>query len=147
MELFDGSDQYGDQLELLKQRLGKPLPIRHYLLEHLEHFRRDKVLLDEVSLELIERHYDELHLVGSQKRIADELIQESKFKLASYWIRYDKLKHAYDMARTEELEQKQKNRALESEKVLRELLVVVAFLGLCAMIGIEIFRGLHSLRP
>jgi hypothetical protein len=133
MDLFDGSDQYADQLALLKQRLGKPLPIRQYLLQHLEHYKKDKVLLDEVSLDLIERHYDELHLFGTQKRIADELIQESRFKLDSYWIRYHKLNQAYKKSRTEGLEAKQGIRSLHSAKVLREFLLVIVVLGLLAI--------------
>jgi hypothetical protein len=146
LDLFDGLPQYGDQLQLLKQRLGTPIPIRQFLLQSLEHYKRDGVLLDEVSLALVERHYDALHLMGSQRRIADELIQESKFKLEAYWIRYNKLNKAYKQARDEGLEVKQVVRDLHRAKVLRELLTGVAILGVVAMIGIEIFRAYLSFR-
>jgi len=145
LELYDGSDQYKDQLELLKQRLGTPIPIRQYLLQMLEHYERDKVLLDERSLDLIERHYDDLHLVGKQKRIADELIQESKFKLESYWIRYDKLNHAYKIARTEELELKQTVRALHSAIVLRQSLLVLLVIALFVVLAIALYSDYRSL--
>ena len=147
MELYDGSDQYADQLELLKQRLGKPVPIRQHLLQSLEHYKRDKVLLDEVSLDLIEKYYDELHLVGSQKRIADELIQESKFKLESYWVRYNKLKQAYDTARTEELQQKQINSSLKSEISLRNALLVVIVIAFVVWLAIAMYFDYRSLLP
>ena len=97
LELYDGLPTYVDQLQLLKQQLGTPLPIRQYLIQALEHYRRDGVLLDEVSLDLIERHYGDLNLFGSQKRLADELIQESRFKIESYWIRYGKLHKDYEI--------------------------------------------------
>lgn len=145
LELYDGSDEYKDQLELLKQRLGTPVPIRQYLLQMLEHYERDKVLLDERSLDLIERHYDELHLVGKQKRIADELIQESQFKLASYWIRYDKLKYAYDMARTEGLERQQKIRSLQNDIALRHALLVLLVIVLFVMLAIKLYSDYRSL--
>jgi hypothetical protein len=130
MELFDGSDGYTDQLELLKQRLGHPIPIRQHLLQVLDHYKHDKVLLDEVSLDLIERHYDDLHLTGSQKRLADELIRESRFKLDSYWVRYDKLNSAYKASRTDNLSLKQVVRALHSAAALYKFLWVITVIAL-----------------
>ena len=124
-ELYEGSADYADQLELVKRRLGHPLPIRQHLLEMLRHYQESKVLLDEGSLDLIERHYGELHLSAAQKRIADELIRESKLKLESYWIRYDKLNKAYKTARTEGLELKQVVRSLHADKMLRQFLLVL----------------------
>jgi TIR domain len=44
MELYDGLPEYADQLQLLKQRLGTPIPIRQFLLQNLEHYKRDGVL-------------------------------------------------------------------------------------------------------
>jgi len=130
LDLFDGLPEYADQLQLLKQQLGTPVPIRQFLLQNLEHYKRDGVLLDEVSLDLIERHYDDLHLVGSQKRIADELIRESRLKIESYWIRYDKLNKSYKQSRTENLELKQVVRSLDAAVRLREFLVVLFVIAL-----------------
>ena len=134
MDLFDELPEYADQLQLLKQRLGTPIPIRQFLLQNLEHYKRDGVLLDEVSLDLIERHYDDLHLVGSQKRTADELIRESRFKIESYWIRYDKLNKAYKQSRTENLELKQAVRNLDTAARLREFLAVLFAIALIVVI-------------
>jgi hypothetical protein len=136
MELFDGMPEYADQLQLLKRRLGTPIPILQFLLQNLEHYKRDGVLLDEVALDLIERHYDDLHLVGSQKRIADELIRESRFKLERYWIRYDKLNKAYKQSRTENLELQQVVRNLYAAGRLREFLAVYFFIALLVVIVI-----------
>jgi hypothetical protein len=141
MDLFDGLPEYVDQLQLLKQRLGTPIPIRQFLLQNLEHYKRDGVLLDEVSLDLIERHYDDLHLVGSQKRIADELIRESRFKLESYWIRYDKLNKAYKQSRTENLELKQVVRNLDAAGRLRALLALLFGVALIVVIIITILNS------
>jgi hypothetical protein len=139
LDLFDGLPEYADQLQLLKQRLGTPIPIRQFLLQNLEHYKRDGVLLDEVSLALIERHYDDLNLMGSQKRIADELIRESRFKLESYWIRYDKLNKAYKQSRTENLELQQVVRSLDAAAQLRALLA--ALVGLAFIIELIIMLG------
>ena len=140
LDLFDGSSDYADQLQLLKQRLGTPIPIRQFLLQSLEHYKRDGILLDEVSLDLIERHYDDLHLLGSQKWIADELIQESRFKIESYWIRYDKLNGAYRQSRTENLELKQVIRSLDTGMRLRELLTVLFAIALILVVIIIIYQ-------
>ena len=146
MELYDGLPEYTDQLQLLKQRLGTPIPIRQFLLQNLEHYKRDGVLLDEVSLDLIERHYDDLHL-GSQKRIADELIRESRFKLESYWIRYDKLNKAYKQSRTENLELQQSVRNLDAVAQLRALLALLFFITLIVVIIISILNSYQPLLP
>lgn len=93
-QLFEGVD-YRDKFRVLKQLLGTPLPIRQHLIEMLSHYQTSQMLLDEVALDLIQRHYNELYLTSDQKALADKLILESKAKLQSYWVRYDKLKDAY----------------------------------------------------
>lgn len=99
LDLIEGSPDYDDQYQKLKQLLGKPLPIRKHLLETLAHYQNSGVLLDEVALALIERHYDELYLTKEEKELADRLIEESRRKLDDYWLRYDKLKKDYDNTR------------------------------------------------
>lgn len=124
INLFEGTAEYPDQLEELAQLLGKPLPIREYLLNTLPHFQASGQLLDEGALELVEQHFAELHLKGAQKRLAIELIRESRSRLDSYWIRHKKLKDAYDLARTENLSGKLKNKEQESAIILRQILLV-----------------------
>ncbi len=118
LDLIEGSPDYGDQFEKLKQLLGEPLSIRKHLLEMLDHYKRDQVLLDEVALDLVLRHYDELHLTKEQKTIADKLIKESRRKLDSYWVRYDKLQK--DVENLTE-----KNQSLMSDRIFN-----FAFIGL-----------------
>lgn len=99
-ELFKGSPDYSDQYQKLKQLLGEPLPIRQHLLEMLIHYKNSGMLLDEVALALIQRHYDELNLTKEQKELADKLIEESKRKLENYWDKYEKLEKSYDEAKS-----------------------------------------------
>jgi hypothetical protein len=124
-KLFEGSADYDDQYRELKQLLGKPLPIRQYLVQMLRHYTESSMLLDEVALALIDKHYDQLNLTRAQQLIADELIQESRFRLASYWTRYKRLKNAYDQTRTEYLTLKQENRGLQTDVILRQILLVI----------------------
>lgn len=124
-KLFEASADYEDQYQELKQLLGRPLPIRQYLIQMLKPYQESGVLLDEVALALIDKHYDELNLRRDQQLIADELIQESKFRLASYWTRYEKLKNAYDRTRTEYLTLKLENRGLRSDVMLRHILLFI----------------------
>jgi hypothetical protein len=122
--LFDGSADYEDQYQRLKQLLGEPLPIRRHLLEMIQHYKESGMLLDEVALALIERHQDDLNLTKGDEEIANRLIEESRFKLESYWIRYDKLLKAYNRARTEELNLKQLLQSKHSENAFYRLLTV-----------------------
>jgi TIR domain-containing protein len=124
-KLFEGSADYDDQYLELKQLLGKPLPVRQYLIQMLKHYQESGMLLDEVALALIDKHYNQLNLTRAQQLIADELIQESRFRLASYWIRYEKLRNALDLTRTEYLTIKQENRGLQSDVILRNFLLVI----------------------
>lgn len=100
LELFNDSPDYSDQYQKLKQLLGEPLPIRQHLLEMLIHYKNSGLLLDEVALALIQRHYDELNLTKEQKELADKLIEESKRKLENYWERYEELEKSYDDAKS-----------------------------------------------
>lgn len=124
-KLFEGTADYDDQYQGLKQLLGKPLPIRQYLVEMLRHYKESGMLLDEVALDLIDKHYDQLNLTRAQRLIADELISDSRFRLTSYWIRYEKLKYALDQTRTEYLTLKQENKGLQSDVRLRQILIVL----------------------
>lgn len=121
--LFEGSADYDEKYQELKQLLGRPLPIRQYLIQMLKNYQESHMLLDEVALALIDKNYHELHLTRSQQLIADQLIQESRFRLASYWIRYEKLKNAYDRTRTEYLTLKQETKGLESDVTLRNFVL------------------------
>lgn len=98
LDLIEGSPEYDDQFQKLKQNLGEPLPIRQHLKEMLIHYKNSGMLLDEVALSLIERHYDELYLTKEEKVLADKLIEESKRKLEDYWVRYNKLQRDYENA-------------------------------------------------
>ncbi len=100
LDLIDGSPEYDDQFQRLKQVLGEPLPIRQHLKEMLIHYQNSGMLLDEVALDLIERHYGELYLTKEEQEIADKLIEESRRKLDDYWVRYDKLEKDYENAKT-----------------------------------------------
>lgn len=124
-KLFEGSADYDDKYQELKQLLGKPLPIRQYLVELLKHYQQSGMLLDEVALDLIDKHYNQLNLTRAQQLIADELIQQSRFRLDSYWTRYEKLKNALDQTRTEYLTLKQENKGLQSDVMLRHILLVL----------------------
>ena len=124
-KLFEGSADYDDQYQELKQLLGRPLPIRQYLIQMLRTYQESGVLLDEVALALIDKHYDQLNLTRSQQLIADKLISESRFRLASYWTRYEKLKNAYDLTLTEYLTLKLENRGLHSDVLLRNILIFI----------------------
>lgn len=123
--LFEGSADYYDQYQELKQLLGKPLPIRQYLVQMLRHYKESGMLLDEVALALIDKHYEQLNLPRAQQLLADELIQESRFRLASYWIRYERLRKAYDQTLIEYLTLKQENKGLQSDVILRHFLLVM----------------------
>ncbi len=96
--LFEGSADYDDKFQELKQFLGPPLPIRQHLEEMLLHYQNSGTLLDEVALALIDKHYHELSLPKEQKVLADKLIRQSRAKLYSYWERYDKLENGYEKA-------------------------------------------------
>ena len=99
LHLFEGTKDYDDQFQKLKQLLGQPLPIRQYLKEMLIHYKHSGMLLDEAALSLVERHYDELYLTKEEKVLADQLIQESMRKLGNYRARYDKLEKDYENAK------------------------------------------------
>ena len=146
--IIDSSAQYDEQYQQLKDLLEQPLPIRQHLIQMLVPYQESGMLLDEVALALIDKHYNKLQLDrwGKNRReLALQLIQDSRFKLEKYWIRYDKLNNAYKKARTEELELKQIVRSLHSAIVLRELLAVIAVLGLLAMVALEIYFSYQSL--
>lgn len=98
LELIAESTNYNDQYERLKQLLGDPLPIRQHIEEMLIHYKNSGMLLDEVALALIEKHYDELYLPKDKKILADKLIEESRRKLDNYWTRLAKLEKDYENA-------------------------------------------------
>jgi hypothetical protein len=98
LDIIEGATDYDDHFQELKQKLGEPLPIRQHLEEMLLHYKNSGMLLDEVALALIERHYDELHLPKDMKALADKLIEESRRNLDKYWIRYAKLEKHYENA-------------------------------------------------
>lgn len=127
INLFEGTVDYDDQLTELKRLLGKPLPIRQYLLSVLPHYKATGLLLDEASLELIELHYDELNLKGAEKRLADDLIRDTHLRLDHYWTRYQKVKNYYDKARTENIKLKLNNNTQRSQIRLRNILLIIYF--------------------
>jgi len=116
LDLIEGSTEYDDQFQELKQRLGDPLPIQQHLEEILVHYQSSGMLLDEVALALIERHYHEICLPKDKKELADKLIEESKRKLDSYWVRYDKLKNDYENSQKSVADLNKKNQSLMSER-------------------------------
>jgi hypothetical protein len=137
--LILGSSNYEDHYAELKQLLGTPLPIRKHLIQALRPYKEAGVLLDEVALTLVVRHYHELNLTPSQKIVADQLIEDSRLKFEKIWNRYDKLNGAYKLSRTEGLEMKQVIRSLHSAKVLREYLLVMAVLALLAIVVLVLY--------
>jgi hypothetical protein len=129
LELIEGSKDYDDQFQKLKQLLGEPLPIRQHLVEMLLHYKNSGMLLDEVALALIERHYDELSLPKEKKELADKLIEESRRKLDTYWVRYDKLQKDYEIANKNITNFTEKNQFLLSDRLFH-----IAFVGLLYVI-------------
>jgi hypothetical protein len=142
-KLFEGSADYDDQYQELKQLLGKPLPIRQYLVQMLRHYKESGMLLDEVALDLIDKHYDQLNLTRAQQLIADQLIQDSRFRLASYWTRYERLKDAYDRTRTEYLTLKLENRGLQSDVILRHFLLGIFAAALIILFLWDTYYYIH----
>ena len=103
-QLFNwvGEDiDYQDRFKRLKQRLGDPFPIQKHVEEMLILYQTSEMLLDEVALSLIEKHYDDIVWPKGKKALADELIEKSRRKLLDYWERYDKLGKAYEKAITD----------------------------------------------
>ena len=159
-DLIKGSPDYSNQYQELKQLLGEPLPIRQHLKEMLIHYKNSGMLLDEVALTLIQRHYDDLYLTDNEKELADKLIEESKRKLEDYWERYEELEKSYDDAKstisflnkkhdtkvdllTKEIESK--NNEIESLKQevkigerIQEIFFIVIFIALTVFVFIVI---------
>ena len=129
-KLFDGSTDYYDKFQELKQLLGVPLPIRQYLDEMLIHYQNSGVLLDEVALALIDRHYQELSLPKDKQILADKLIRESRAKLDSYWVRYGKLMKDYDRLQNDYLQVKDENENLKNDRTFSYFTLTVIGLGL-----------------
>lgn len=123
-KLFEGSADYEDKFLELKQLLGEPLPIRQYLEEMLPLYQKEGILLDEVALVLINKHYHELHLPKDKKELADKLIRESIRKRTNYWIRYEQLHKDYEhQQKKNELLRKENDRLINSDK--RDTLIFV----------------------
>jgi hypothetical protein len=127
-KLFEGSTDYYDKFQELKQFLGTPLPIRQHLDEMLIHYQSSHMLLDEVALNLIERHYHELSLPKDKQILADKLIRESRAKLESYWARYGKLMNDYDHLQNDHIQVKDENENLKRERIYNR--IALAFVGL-----------------
>jgi hypothetical protein len=145
--LIDGSSNYEEKYQELKDLLEKPLSIRQYLIQMLSPYQESGMLLDEVALALIDAHFNDLHLERwsrDRRELALQLIEESRFKLEKYWTRYDKLNDAYKKSRTDGLELKQVVRALYLAMKLREFLVIIAIIALLAIVGLGIYFEYES---
>lgn len=116
--LFEGSADYDDKFQELKQLLGTPLPIRQYIEEMLVHFQNSHVLLDDVGLALVERHYHELHLPKDKKELADKLIRESRRKKLDYLKRYDALQDDYEQEQQENDRLKKKIEKMGTDRII-----------------------------
>ena len=128
--LFEGSTDCDDKLEELKQLLGKPLPIRQHLEEMIVHYQNSGILLEEVALALIVRHYDELYLPKDKKIIADKLIRESRAKLQNYWERYGQLLKDYDRLQNDYLQAKDEYENLKNDGTFSYVTLTVIGIGL-----------------
>lgn len=72
LDLIEGSADYDDKFHELMYQLGQPLPIRQYIEHVLIQKKYDPdLLLDEVGLALVERHYHDLHLSKDKKELLD----------------------------------------------------------------------------
>ena len=127
----------------LKQLLGEPLPIRQHLEEMLLHYKNSGMLLDEVALALIDRHYDELSLTKDEKALADKLIEESRRKLDSYWIRYDKLEKDYENAKKNISNLDKKIQSLLSDRRFQLAFTVLLYIIVFSYLFYVIYVVLH----
>lgn len=147
LELIEGSPNYNDQYQRLKQILGSPLPIRQHIEEMLIHYKNSGMLLDEVALALIEKHYNELYLPEDKKILADKLIEESRRKLDNYWMRLAKLEKDYENAQVNirELKAKLEKDYETSQITIRELKANANNLGKKIESYIGDFKFQHAL--
>ena len=102
IQLFNFSEEsidYQNRFKSLKQLLGDPFPIQKHLEDMLILYKTSGILLDEVALNLIEKHKNDISWPKGKKALAEELIEKSKRKLQDYWERYDKLEKDYENAK------------------------------------------------
>jgi hypothetical protein len=129
-KLFEGSTDYNDKLQELKQLLGTPLPIRQHVEEMLFHYQNSGMLLEEVALALIEKHYHEFHFPKDKQILADKLIRESRAKLQDYWVRYGNLMQDYNRLQNDHLQVKDENEKFKNERILNHVLNIIIGLSL-----------------
>lgn len=122
---------YQDRFKSLKHFLGDPFPIQKYVEEMLILYKTSGIRLDEVALNLIEKHYDDIVWPKGKKALADELIEKSKRKLLDYWERYDKLVNAYEKAQKDIYNL---NKKASFERTLLAFLYVLLALYLCVVV-------------
>jgi len=110
--------------------LGPQLEVLQFLLDAIQHYQKsNEHLLEEGSLDLIRRHYHELKLTTEQRAIADELIQQSEFKLLAIWTRYERMNKAYKDMLTRKLQMKQAVDTLRSDRWFLRLALVFYAVG------------------
>lgn len=143
LDLIEGATDYADHFQKLKQLLGKPLPIRQHLEEMLLHYKNSGMLLDEVALALIDRHYDELSLTKDEKALAEKLIEESRRKLDSYWIRYDKLEKDFENAKKNISNLNERIKSLKSDGRFQLAFTVLIYIIIFSYLFFVIYIALH----
>ena len=94
------------------------------------HYQNSGILLEEVALALIVRHYDELYLPKDKKIIADKLIRESRAKLQNYWERYGQLLKDYDRLQNDYLQAKDEYENLKNDGTFSYVTLTVIGIGL-----------------
>jgi hypothetical protein len=127
LKLIDGSNDYEDTFQELKQLLGEPLPIRQYLEEMFRQYEHSGMLLDEVALALVEKNYHKLFLPKDKKALLDKIIRESKVRLESYLAGYEILKNDYKKAQ-EEIDRLKTDRKLQIITYGLLLAIILPFL-------------------
>lgn len=96
-DFVENEIEYKNRFRRLKQFLGDPLPIQKLLEDMTAVHNATGALLDEVALELIEKHKDEIEYPEG----AMDLIDKSRRALKDYWVRYDDLEGKYEASKRE----------------------------------------------
>jgi hypothetical protein len=124
----DYQGRYQSRYLRLKQRLGKPLQVQKFLDELIIQYRREHVLMDKGTLDLIRKHYNDL----DRPPDLDNLIEDSERELLGPWLRIAALRKSYKKSQMEKYELNYTNEALRSDirlrdKVIISLVVIFAF--------------------
>lgn len=143
LDLIEGSADYEDKFQELMYQLGQPLPIRQYIEHVLIQKKYDpELLLDEVGLALVERHYHDLHLSKDKKELLDKLITETRSKMETAWMRYERLKREKERVQQQNTDLLEQLQAAKWDNLFQNsfiaLLYVISIAFACSLIVIAI---------